>query len=298
MNITPHHHSRKAAFTLVEIALCIAVVAIAMVALIGILPTGLTIQKQNREETLLAQEAQYLMDVIRNGNTSLDVMTNYVDWIELARWYPNDAPNSPTIHRYSGYGDPIFNGGPPTSPGAFVTDELSHGSRIVGLLSRPKYEIIPVGGKSVMVTNRVRAFLRPSSGTISDRPYFNPTQDAHPTAQQLDIAFRYVATVEVTLIPTNYTLISKAFTPTNLPPAASLTDIKITFQWPVIVNPGTTPNNPRVRIGPNVKVFRSQAEGAPLRLVGTNSVADASLFLSTNSTANPTYLYRFQPGTL
>jgi len=38
----------QSAFTMIEIALCIAVVAIAMVAIIGVLPAGLNVQKQNR----------------------------------------------------------------------------------------------------------------------------------------------------------------------------------------------------------------------------------------------------------
>ena len=50
---------------MVEIALCIAIVAIAMVAIMGVMPTGLNVQKQNREDTIIDQEAQILLDAIR-----------------------------------------------------------------------------------------------------------------------------------------------------------------------------------------------------------------------------------------
>ena len=57
-----------AAFTMIEIALCIAVVAIAMVAIIGVLPAGLNVQKQNREESLLTQDAELLLNALRGGH--------------------------------------------------------------------------------------------------------------------------------------------------------------------------------------------------------------------------------------
>jgi len=38
---------------MVEIALCIAVVAFALVAILGVMPTGLQVQKDNREDTII-----------------------------------------------------------------------------------------------------------------------------------------------------------------------------------------------------------------------------------------------------
>ena len=40
---------------MVEIAICLAVIAFALVAIIGILPAGLQVQKENREDTLTAK---------------------------------------------------------------------------------------------------------------------------------------------------------------------------------------------------------------------------------------------------
>ena len=55
------------AFTMVEIAIAIGVIGFALVAIIGILPAGMNVQKDNREDTTIGQDAPYFMDAIRNG---------------------------------------------------------------------------------------------------------------------------------------------------------------------------------------------------------------------------------------
>src|SRR6266513_839727 len=57
-----------AGFTMVEIALCLAIIGFALVAIIGILPSGMNVQKDNREETIIRQDAMYLMEAIRSGS--------------------------------------------------------------------------------------------------------------------------------------------------------------------------------------------------------------------------------------
>ena len=63
---------------MVEIAICLAIIGIALVAIIGVLPIGLNVQKDNREETLIDQDATVFMENIRNGARGLDDLTNYV----------------------------------------------------------------------------------------------------------------------------------------------------------------------------------------------------------------------------
>src|SRR5437764_7218016 len=70
-------------FTMVEIAIAVAVIAFALVAIIGILPAGLQVQKENREDTLMAQDGTYFMEAIRNGSVGLDELTNYVEQINV-----------------------------------------------------------------------------------------------------------------------------------------------------------------------------------------------------------------------
>ena len=97
------------AFTMIEIAIAIGVIGFALVAIIGILPAGLNVQKDNREDTLISQDAPYFLDAIRNGavissnavylgsvngysSRSLDFLTNYVQSIKFV-YYVNGVTN-------------------------------------------------------------------------------------------------------------------------------------------------------------------------------------------------------------
>src|SRR5436190_9913798 len=67
------------AFTMIEIAIAVAVIAFALVAIIGVLPAGLQVQKENREDTIIAQEGVYWMEAIRSGAQGLDELVSYVE---------------------------------------------------------------------------------------------------------------------------------------------------------------------------------------------------------------------------
>src|SRR5882672_6553839 len=72
-----------AAFTMVEIALSLAVIGFALVAIIGVLPAGMSVQRDNREETLINFDAAFLIDSIRSGASNTiglgqNDLTNYV----------------------------------------------------------------------------------------------------------------------------------------------------------------------------------------------------------------------------
>src|SRR6185437_16437933 len=73
---TPDPQSRG--FTIIEIALCLGIIAFALVAIIGALPTGLNVQKNNREQTIIGEDAQVWMDALRSGAQGFDDLTNYV----------------------------------------------------------------------------------------------------------------------------------------------------------------------------------------------------------------------------
>lgn len=57
----------QAGFTMVEIAISLGVIAFAIIAIIGILPTGLQGQRDNREETIINQDARLLIEAIKSG---------------------------------------------------------------------------------------------------------------------------------------------------------------------------------------------------------------------------------------
>ena len=63
---------------MVEIAICLAIIGIALVAIIGVLPIGMRTQRDNREETIINQDATVFIEAIRNGARGLNDLTNYV----------------------------------------------------------------------------------------------------------------------------------------------------------------------------------------------------------------------------
>src|SRR3954465_4690995 len=68
-------------FTMIEIAIAVAVIAFALVAIIGVLPAGLQVQKENRGDTIINREGAYWMEAIRGGARGIDEVTNVVDMI-------------------------------------------------------------------------------------------------------------------------------------------------------------------------------------------------------------------------
>jgi type II secretory pathway pseudopilin PulG len=74
---------RTAAFTMVEIAISVAIIAFALVAIIGILPAGLQVQKDNRQDTLIGQDGSYFMEAVRNGAFGAEELKDYVESITV-----------------------------------------------------------------------------------------------------------------------------------------------------------------------------------------------------------------------
>src|SRR5258705_4628722 len=57
----------EAGFTMAEIAIALGVIAFALIAIIGILPAGLQTGRDNREETIINQDARLLLEAVRSG---------------------------------------------------------------------------------------------------------------------------------------------------------------------------------------------------------------------------------------
>ena len=55
----------RGAFTMIEIAIALAIIGFALVAIVGILPAGLTVQRESREKTIINGDAQYFMEMIK-----------------------------------------------------------------------------------------------------------------------------------------------------------------------------------------------------------------------------------------
>jgi prepilin-type N-terminal cleavage/methylation domain-containing protein len=70
-------------FTMIEIAIAIAVIGFALVAIIGILPRGMQVQRDNRSETILNQDGTFWLEAIRNGAQGLNELPRHVTRIDV-----------------------------------------------------------------------------------------------------------------------------------------------------------------------------------------------------------------------
>jgi type II secretory pathway pseudopilin PulG len=260
------HRRRETGFTMVEIALCLAIIGFALVAIIGVLPTGLTVQRDNREETIINQEAKVWMDAIQNGARGYDDLTNYVVGITnyWSYW------NTPSTVERSGIDSYTPTDSLVTSSSTVLDFRLTSGFRIIGLLSAPKYD--PSAGYPFS-SNYVVAHVRAMSGSAVDKP-------GQRDAEMLAGAFAYRLIVEISPhLPFDTNLIcvklrgaADPFSPaltdigdlTNTfpgPPAtaadrkvywdrvrqnrremanafANTHDVRLTFRWPILPNGG------------------------------------------------------------
>ncbi|KAB2674266.1 MAG: type II secretion system protein [Verrucomicrobia bacterium] len=279
------YRRRAAAFTMTEIALCIAVIGIAMVAIIGVLPSGLNVQKQNREETLVAQDAQFLIEAVRSGSLGVSDLTNQVDYI---RWRRFGAFTGDNFYRGPNYKEAL--------PGAEVP--ITQAWQVVALLSLPRYETVVVGQKVLVVENIVTAQFRSFTSPFSEKSYRDAGSAPDPT--RFTTAFRYQIEVEantaVTRPPAGVMVPS---TSTNLVLALSnqqgrldetLSDLRLTFQWPVFRVPSGD-----FRVGANRRTFRTQIFGTR-QLLTTNFLGNgrpASRFNGSPLVTNIANLPRF-----
>ncbi|HMP84874.1 MAG TPA: type II secretion system protein [Verrucomicrobiota bacterium] len=208
--------SRQSAFTMVEIAIALAVIGFALVAIIGVLPTGLNVQQQNREETIINQDASIFINAIRNGDRGLDELTNYVIVITNQMWRFNVTDTSTNLATGS-WPDTRWYRFDDASPGN--AQRLTNGMRIVGLLGKQRIEPIEGGYYS----NSVTAFFRALSGAATEK---FPQADGN----MLNMAFAYRLVPELSPLPTPEVT---DFTPTF---DANLHELRLRFSWPLLPN--------------------------------------------------------------
>jgi len=254
---------REPAFTMIEIALCLAIIGFAMVAIIGVLPTGMQGQRDNREETIINQDATYLIEAIRGGARGLDDLTNYVDAIT------NTATDYTSLGRVQRSFPSV--GYTRTTPFA-----ITNGQRIIGLLSTPKYQYLNDG---VVRSNHVVAYLRAISGSAVEKA---------TNADTRSFAFRYRVTPEI--IPHNfYDRNETNFSVSGLSTAerfsrsnfwqnaknrqANLYEMRLLFRWPLL---------PNSSVGNGRQIFRT-------------TVASQITETNVGPRLAPTTLYFFEP---
>jgi type II secretory pathway pseudopilin PulG len=176
--------SSERAFTMIEIAIAIGIIGFALVAIIGILPAGLNVQRDTHEDLVVGQDGPFFLEAIRNGgsalgpgtSTSLDFLTNYVDSITV--------------------------GGI-----TYTNSTLTSGEMILGLLSTPQTNGQPnvtakIRGLTGVATeqngsNAITAFryymnveVEPI-GSISPTTLASPNDLAHLTANLYEVRLKF-----------------------------------------------------------------------------------------------------------
>src|SRR5471032_182708 len=147
------NHQSQRAFTMVEVAISLAIIGIALVGIIGVLPHGLNAQRENRESTIINQDATVFMDAISKGARGADDLANYVYAItNYQTTLP--LPGTTTIFGYD-------------------SASLTNGVRIVGLLSTPEFvdnSFAPASSVNASYSNHVTAYVRSLSGPAVEKP--------------------------------------------------------------------------------------------------------------------------------
>ena len=248
MTHSPPSQKPQAAFTMIEIAISLAVIGFALVAIIGILPSGMNVQKDNRQQTIVNQDYSVLIDAIRSGARGMDDLTNYVVAITnyVTEYSPLGKPSGTAWTNGYNYFDSST---VPKFP-------LTNGYRIVGLLSTPKFTVDPLAsgkGARGYLSNYVVAWVRSMSGNANEK--FPQTNSS---VQDLALTYRLVAEVMAHgNYDRNWTNYDPTF-PGNLLPGPQLStneyilrsnywmfaktvetnlhDVRLIFRWPALPN--------------------------------------------------------------
>jgi len=233
-------------FTMVEIAICLAIIGIALVSIIGVLPIGMNTQRDNREETVINQDATILMEAIRGGARGMDDLTNYVYAISnyWAKYNASGFTNAIGVNGYSLSSLSIA----PTyySSSGFP---LVNGADIIGLLSVPEYADIngfPTNNLfSGGYSNHVVAYVRSMSGPAIEKPL-----------QNNDIvvgdSFGYRLLCVNAPVATDTNMLANLNNAYVRQLNANLHELRLTFFWP---------QQPNGHLGPGRQTFRTQIAG-------------------------------------
>jgi type II secretory pathway pseudopilin PulG len=233
------------AFTMIEVALCLAIISFALMAIIGVLPRGMNTQRDNREETIIGQDATLLLEAIRSGSHGADDLTNYVIAI-TNNWTGYDTNGIPTSSGINGY----------TTNSASLSGNskpyysLTNGLHIIGLLSTP--EFTDTNGNSISslnfggFSNRITAYMRSMSGLAAEKPPQNNDIMIADTFSYRLLCVNAPMAVDTNNIP--LTGFSKQL-------AGNQRELRMTFRWPLLPN-GAVGNH-----GSSPQTFRTTIAG-------------------------------------
>ena len=249
------HSSPAAGFTMIEIALCLAIIGFALVSIMLVLPGGMDTQRQTREETIINQDASMLLEAVRNSARGLDDLTNNVYAITN---YAADYNNLGKFLRFriAGYTRNFAYVDGASANGWVITNGL----RIIGLLSTPEYTA-GFGGLPIADTfnrsytsNHIVAWVRSFSGLAAEKP----PQD-NQIMQEDTFTYR-VACVNAPMAADTNSLNKKSalYSAYNYQLAGNLRELRLLFMWPQL---------PNGNVGKFRQTFRASVGG---QLIQTN----------------------------
>ena len=237
---------------MVEIAICLAVIGIALVSIIGVLPIGMNTQRDNREETIINQDATVFIEAIRGGARGLDDLTNYVYAITNFGGQYNNGVLA------------LFN--PPIGYTNGTPSFLTNGTNIVGLLSMPEYTDNfgnPIENSSlfsVYNSNHVVAYVHSLSGPAVEKP-----PQTNDTVVGDSFSYRILCVNAPVAVDTNIFYLPPAQQLYTRQLTANLHELRLTFLWPQL---------PNGNLGPGRQTFRTMVAGQ----IATNIVAGQILY--------------------
>ncbi len=198
---TRQPHRSVAAFTMVEIVLSLAVIAIAMVAIIGVLPLGMNVQSENRETSIINTDAGIWIEAIRGGAQGMEYLPNFVKEVRVDETRRNSSDGS-VIDQSTEY----------------ITS-FGSASNLIGILSYPKIRFEGTND-SVVVERYVYADVRALNGNMGDLIADN------------DFAFNYRMSPE--MVPK----VPFSNEPFQGIMRTNLFELRMNFAWPLVVGQG------------------------------------------------------------
>jgi prepilin-type N-terminal cleavage/methylation domain-containing protein len=227
-------------FTLIEIAICLAIIGFALVAIIGVLPLGMNTQRDNREETVINQDATVLVEAIRNAARGADYLTNYV--YAIVNTGNNTGYYNPSLASAMNF---VPANAYPSIPANNWYATLTNAYNIVGLLSAPQY-VDNAGNPATVVTyfasNHIVAYVRSLSGLAAEQP---PQDNSIMVGDTFN--YRVYCVNATAAFDTNNALAGFAKQLNG-----NLHELRLTFLWPQL---------PNGNIGNGKQTFRTSVAG-------------------------------------
>jgi type II secretory pathway pseudopilin PulG len=219
---------------MVEIAISLAIIGIALVGIIGVLPLGLHTQRDNREQTIINQDATVLLQAVSSGARGMDDLTNYI--YAITNYWTKYDSNGVVLAGGGSINDGYnFSGSQITKVASPPFFPITNGARIIGLLSTPEYtsdasgNFAPLGSTvnaGDYYSNHVVAYVRSISGPAEEKPPQN-----NEIIQQNSFTYRVLCVNAPVALDTN--TVGQGYAKQL---AANLRELRLLFLWPQQAN--------------------------------------------------------------